>query len=123
MRSLSSPLLLYLVLFSLFLIFEPFLLFKAVERLCALHNSRMTIKRTPSADLLANLQLKSEAQLLAAGIGKDDVPMDTSEEFYRFCEACRRGDLRGVGEGIAKGVNLNARDEFDYTPLILVRSI
>lgn len=46
--------------------------------------------------------------------------MDTSQDFADLCEACRKGDLRGIQEGIAKGVNINARDEFDYTPLILV---
>ena len=78
------------------------------------------LKRQTSAEILKDVQLKSEAQLMKEGIRKDDVPMDTSEDFALLCEACRKGDLRGVQEGIAKGCNINARDEFDYTPLILV---
>ena len=78
------------------------------------------LKRQTSSEILKDLNLKSEAQLLKEGIHKDDVPMDTSQEFSDLCEACRKGDLRGVQEGIAKGVNINARNEFDYTPLILV---
>lgn len=81
------------------------------------------LKKQSSAEILKDLQLKNEAQLMKEGIHKDDVPMDTSEEYAELCEACRRGDLRGVQEGIAKGVNINARDEFDYTPLILVRPV
>lgn len=81
------------------------------------------LKKQSSAEILRDLQLKSEAQLMKEGIRKDDVPMDTSDEFAELCEACRRGDLRGVQEGIGRGVNINARDEFDYTPLILVCSV
>lgn len=81
------------------------------------------LKRQTSAEILKDLQLKSEAQLMKEGIHKDDVPIDTSKEFEELCEACRRGDLRGVQEGIGKGVNINARDEFDYTPLILVSTL
>ena len=39
--------------------------------------------------------------------------------YVRLCMACRKGDLRECQEQITKGVNINARDEFDYTPLIL----
>ncbi len=66
-------------------------------------------------------KLKSEHDMIKNGIIKDDAPLDTSPEFAAFCNACRRGDLKVVQEGIlAGGVNINARDEYDYTPLILV---
>ncbi|KAF2669266.1 hypothetical protein BT63DRAFT_425003 [Microthyrium microscopicum] len=40
--------------------------------------------------------------------------------FARFAkQACRRGDLKTVHEKIAEGININSRDIFDYTPLIL----
>lgn len=65
-------------------------------------------------------QLKNENELIQEGILKDDAPLDTSEQFTRLCQACRIGDPRACQEEIATGVNLNARDEFDYTPLILV---
>jgi hypothetical protein len=34
--------------------------------------------------------------------------------------ACRRGDLRRCQELISDGVNINGKDRFDYTPLIIV---
>jgi ankyrin repeat protein len=34
--------------------------------------------------------------------------------------ACRRGDLRRCQELISEGVNINGKDRFDYTPLIIV---
>lgn len=40
--------------------------------------------------------------------------------FRKLCDACRIGDLKGCQEAISLGVNINARDVFDYTPLILV---
>lgn len=64
--------------------------------------------------------LYEENKAVSSGRLKDENPLDTSAEFRRFCEACRRGDLRVCQEQISKGVNINARDEFDYTPLILV---
>ncbi len=42
-----------------------------------------------------------------------------SPRFQGLCDACRIGDLKGCQEAIAAGVNINARDVFDYTPLIL----
>lgn len=50
----------------------------------------------------------------------EDIPLDTSAGYVRFCEACRSGDLKTCHELIADGVNINAKDMFDYTPLILV---
>jgi len=64
--------------------------------------------------------LHKESTDVAAGRLKEDNPLDTSEDFRQFCEACRRGDLKVCQEKIALGVNLNARDRYDYTPLILV---
>jgi hypothetical protein len=66
------------------------------------------------------LQLKDEHQLIQDGVLQDDSPLDVSGEFRKLCEACRRGDLKECQEAIATGVNINARDQFDYTPLILV---
>lgn len=68
------------------------------------------------------VQLKDEHQLIRDGVLRDDSPLDTSEEYRLLCEACRVGDLKGCQEAIATGVNINARDLFDYTPLILVSS-
>jgi len=64
--------------------------------------------------------LPAEKQEISAGRLKEDNPLDTSEPFKKLCEACRKGDLKVVHESIAEGVNINARDLFDYTPLILV---
>ncbi|KAJ9666781.1 hypothetical protein H2201_003185 [Coniosporium apollinis] len=63
--------------------------------------------------------LYAEKQDINAGRLKDDNPLDLSETFRVFCEACRRGDLKVCQEKITEGVNINARDRFDYTPLIL----
>ncbi|KAH6710965.1 hypothetical protein BKA61DRAFT_737840 [Leptodontidium sp. MPI-SDFR-AT-0119] len=65
------------------------------------------------------VQLKDEHQLIRDGVLKDDSPLDVSNEFQKLCDACRIGDLKGCQEAIASGVNINARDVFDYTPLIL----
>lgn len=66
--------------------------------------------------------LHDERREISSGRLKEENPLDTTVEFRRFCEACRRGDLRACQEQIGKGININARDEFDYTPLILVRN-
>lgn len=65
--------------------------------------------------------LYEEKKEISSGRLKEENPLDTSAEFRKFCEACRRGDLRVAQEQISKGININARDEYDYTPLILVR--
>jgi ankyrin repeat protein len=67
------------------------------------------------------VQLKDEHQLIKEGVLRDDSPLDLSDNFNRLCDACRRGDLKECHEMIASGVNINSRDMFDYTPLILVR--
>jgi ankyrin repeat protein len=64
--------------------------------------------------------LYNEKKDVQSGRLKEDSPLDTSPEFSRFCEACRRGDLKTCQEQISLGININARDEYDYTPLILV---
>jgi ankyrin repeat protein len=66
--------------------------------------------------------LYAENKDIQSGRLKEDNPLDLSNSFELFCEACRRGDLRICQERITEGVNINARDKFDYTPLILVRS-
>lgn len=48
-------------------------------------------------------------------------PLDLSDEFRKLCLACRTGDLKSCQELITNGVNINARDKFDSTPLILVK--
>ncbi|KAK7536243.1 uncharacterized protein J3D65DRAFT_627901 [Phyllosticta citribraziliensis] len=63
--------------------------------------------------------LYEENKAIRAGKLKEDAPLDLSEDFRILCEACRRGDLKICQEQISKGVNLNARDQYDYTPLIL----
>ena len=65
--------------------------------------------------------LLEEKKLIEDGKLREDNPLDVSETFSRLCEACRRGDLKLCQELITGGVNINARDRFDYTPLILVR--
>lgn len=64
--------------------------------------------------------LQEELKLIESGKLKEDNPLDTSATFSQLCEACRRGDLRVCQEMITYGANINARDIFDYTPLILV---
>ncbi|CAK3890677.1 BTB POZ domain-containing 3 [Lecanosticta acicola] len=63
--------------------------------------------------------LYEENKDISSGRLKEENPLDTSIEFRKFCEACRRGDLKVCQETISTGININARDEFDYTPLIL----
>lgn len=67
--------------------------------------------------------LYEEHQDISSGRIKEDNPLDTSPEYRKFCEACRRGDLKVCQELISTGININARDEFDYTPLILVSRV
>lgn len=67
--------------------------------------------------------LYEEKKEISSGRLKEENPLDTSIEFRKFCEACRRGDLKVCQEAISTGININARDEYDYTPLILVSPI
>ncbi|KAI4190416.1 MAG: hypothetical protein L6R41_000796 [Letrouitia leprolyta] len=64
--------------------------------------------------------LHEEKKLIEEGRLKEDNPLDLSASFNRLCEVCRRGDLKLCQEIIMEGVNINARDRFDYSPLILV---
>ena len=70
------------------------------------------------ADIEASLQ--EEHKMIQEGKLKEDNPLDLSDTFRKLCEACRRGDLRSCQEMITEGANINARDRYDYTPLILV---
>ena len=63
--------------------------------------------------------LHDEKKLIEEGVLKEDNPLDVSEDFRVLCEACRRGDLKVCQEMIQEGVNINAKDQYDYTPLIL----
>lgn len=65
-------------------------------------------------------KLKDEVQLIRSGILRDENPLDLSDDFNTFLEACRRGDLKRCQELISAGVNINGKDRFDYTPLIIV---
>ena len=73
------------------------------------------------AEIEASLQ--REQQLIQGGAIKEDNPLDVSSEFNKLCEAARRGDLKRCQEALTEGANINARDRFDYTPLILVRPV
>lgn len=64
--------------------------------------------------------LLEESKLIRDGKLKEDNPLDLTEPFNNLCAACRRGDLKVCQEMITEGANINARDTFDYTPLILV---
>lgn len=66
------------------------------------------------------ISLHNEKKLIKEGTIKDDNPLDLSEPFRELCSACRKGDLKVCQEKITEGVNVNARDPYDYTPLILV---
>ncbi|KAF5017977.1 hypothetical protein F66182_10065 [Fusarium sp. NRRL 66182] len=64
-------------------------------------------------------KLDEEARLIESGVLIDENPLDESPEFQAFLMACRRGDLRTCQELISQGVNINGKDRFDYTPLII----
>lgn len=66
------------------------------------------------------ISLHEEKRLIEDGVLKEDNPLDVSENFRRLCEAARRGDLKVCQEMIQEGANINAKDQYDYTPLILV---
>ncbi|KAH7161284.1 hypothetical protein EDB81DRAFT_339337 [Dactylonectria macrodidyma] len=63
--------------------------------------------------------LAQEAILIKSGVLRDENPLDDSPEFVEFLAACRHGDLRTCQELIGRGVNINGKDSFDYTPLII----
>lgn len=68
-------------------------------------------------------KLKDDIELVRSGILRDENPLDLSKEFNELLEACRRGDLKRTQELISSGVNINGKDKFDYTPLIVVSGI
>ncbi|KAK2772963.1 hypothetical protein FQN53_004333 [Emmonsiellopsis sp. PD_33] len=78
----------------------------------------MSETTTPRKDQLET-SLQHERKLIRDGKLKEDNPLDLSHPFRELCEACRRGDLKACQEKITEGVNINARDLFDCTPLIL----
>ncbi|KAK5077142.1 hypothetical protein LTR64_005376 [Lithohypha guttulata] len=65
------------------------------------------------------VSLHNEKKLIEEGVLKEDNPLDLTEDFRRLCEASRRGDLKVCQEMIQEGANINAKDQYDYTPLIL----
>ncbi|KAI1358689.1 BTB/POZ domain-containing protein [Xylaria arbuscula] len=62
---------------------------------------------------------ENDVELPQSGVFRSENPLDSSESFNELLEACRKGDLKRTQELISAGVNLNAVDKFDYTPLIL----
>ena len=66
-------------------------------------------------------KLHEESDMIKNGVLRDENPLDTSTEFANFLLACRHGDLKKCQEAISQGVNINGKDKFDYTPLIIVR--
>ncbi|KAI1778952.1 hypothetical protein F4818DRAFT_402985 [Hypoxylon cercidicola] len=64
-------------------------------------------------------KLRDELELVRSGVLRDENPLDLSEEFDELLQACRRGDLKRTQELISAGVNINGKDRFDYTPLIV----
>ncbi|CAM1506286.1 Fc.00g059270.m01.CDS01 [Cosmosporella sp. VM-42] len=64
-------------------------------------------------------KLVEDALLIKSGVLRDENPLDDSPEFHGFLMACRHGDLKTCQELISQGVNINGKDRFDYTPLII----
>lgn len=65
-------------------------------------------------------KLKDENLLIASGVLRDENPLEQSSDFTKFLQACRKGDLKSCQELMNSGVNINGKDHFDYTPLIIV---
>ncbi|CEJ59696.1 Putative Ankyrin repeat and BTB/POZ domain protein [Penicillium brasilianum] len=84
-----------------------------------MENMENTEERTVLRKDQLEISLHNEKRLIKEGTIKDDNPLDLSEPFRELCSACRRGDLKACQEKITEGVNVNARDLYDYTPLIL----
>jgi ankyrin repeat protein len=88
-----------------------------------MENTESTEERTVLRKDQLEISLHNEKRLIKEGTIKDDNPLDLSEPFRELCSACRRGDLKACQEKITEGVNVNARDLYDYTPLILVSAV
>lgn len=67
-------------------------------------------------------KLKDDNQLIRTGVLRNEHPLELSPEFHEFLQACRRGDLKQCQEAISAGININAKDQYDYTPLVVVSS-
>lgn len=67
-------------------------------------------------------KLKDDTQLIRSGVLRNEHPLDLSQQFDDFLMACRRGDLARCQELITAGVNINGKDRYDYTPLVIVSS-
>lgn len=65
-------------------------------------------------------KLGEESRMIKSGLLRDENPLDDSDEFNDFLLACRQNNLRRCQELISQGVNINGKDPFDYTPLIVV---
>lgn len=74
-----------------------------------------------SKDQQLESNLYEEKLLIESDRLKEVSPLDLTEGFSKLCLACRKGDLKSCQEQITGGVNINAHDQYDYTPLILVR--
>ncbi|KAK3330540.1 hypothetical protein B0H66DRAFT_66858 [Apodospora peruviana] len=64
-------------------------------------------------------KLKDDNQLISSGVLRNEHPLDLSPDFDAFLQACRRGDLKHCQQLITAGVNINGKDKYDYTPLII----
>ncbi|EGX93482.1 ankyrin repeat and BTB/POZ domain-containing protein 1 [Cordyceps militaris CM01] len=64
-------------------------------------------------------KLHEEHRMIKDGVLREDNPLDQTQEFNDFLVACRHGDLRKCQELMNTGVNINGKDRFDYTPLII----
>lgn len=65
-------------------------------------------------------KLEDDLQLVESGVLRDENPLDDSDKFQDLLLACRKGDLKRTQVLISAGVNINGKDNFDYTPLIIV---
>lgn len=65
-------------------------------------------------------KLGEETALIESSALRDENPLEESDEFNQLILTCRKGDLRRCQELISQGVNINAKDRFDCTPLIIV---
>lgn len=65
-------------------------------------------------------KLKEDQKLISSGLLRNEHPLDLSAQFEDFLQACRKGDLKTCQEMISAGVNINGKDQYDYTPLVIV---